>query len=253
MLLASSSALDSEMVKNEILQAAKRKKAIYTVIIPPARVRGEVDFYIARFHWLQIAGRNAEQLSEVLGSVLGRKREWEEVAEGPSLKRTMRYRPVAFAKLVAAGVVALLIVLGAAGYALNRAMDRDYRRIGWVDVSPSAGVSDGKAELHAQVWLMAKGAAFRDVRWETVTGAGKQSFTAWGMPEQVGDMEPAVGKIDVPAAGQAGHFWSCLTVIRSGVARRVTQEFVVRLVDGEFRVAEVGEKRVIVGDGSVCQ
>jgi len=250
-LLASESGLASGIVKDEILQARMREKPMYTVIIPPAKVKGEVDLYLARFHWLQLAGRNAEELSEVLASVLGRKREWEEVADGPSFKRTMRYRPVAFAKLVAAMVVGPVIVLGAAAYALNLALELDFRRIGWVDVSPSAADREGKAELNAQVWLAATGASFRDVRWETATAAATQSFSAWSEPSQVGNMEPAVVTLDKLDKG-AGHLWSCLIVVRNGIPWRVTQEFEIRPGDGEFRVAETAEKRVRREDGSPC-
>ena len=252
LLLASVAGLESYNVRDEILQARKVERLIYTILMPPAKVVGEVDFYLARFHWLTYLGRNAEELSIVLAPVLSGKHDWEEIAEGPSFTRTMRYRPTAFGKMVASVAGPLLVVIGVASFALNFALDRDYRSVGWVTLSHSVEVHEGKAELHAQVWLVAKGATFRDVNWVVTSRSGERRFSGWTVPEQVGDTKAEVVIINAPAAGALEKIWSCLIVVRNKKAWRVTQEFALRRTEGEFQIAELSEKRVKKEDGSAC-
>jgi hypothetical protein len=110
LLIASDKALGSVQVLSEVEQAHKRAKPIYTVLIPPAKVQGEMDFYLSRLHWIQSGGRTTEEIAATLAPVLRRERDWSEVASGPTLRRTFQYRPNAFARL-AAGTSALIFAI----------------------------------------------------------------------------------------------------------------------------------------------
>jgi hypothetical protein len=242
-------------VLSEVAQAHKRAKPIYTVLIPPAKVKGEMDFYLSRLHWLPGGGRTPEELAAVLADALAKPLDWNETAAPPSLRRTMQYRPAAFARLVAGVAVALILVLGTAAWTLNHALNQDFRRLGYVDMAQSAE-SGSIIEAHAQVWLMAAGVPFRDLRLVTATDAGdagnSQPYTQWLMPDQIGagSMEPVTLALDA----KTRRLTTCLTVLPTGLhnAYRVTQQFALSPASGEIRIAETAEKRVSREDGSPC-
>jgi len=254
LLLASETALASVQVLSEVEQAHKRAKPIYTVLIPPAKVRGEMDFYLSRLHWIESGGRTAEDIAAKVAQVLGHKREWDEVASPPTLRRTMHYRPVAFAKLVAAVVLGLTLVLGGLLFAVNRKLNLDFRRLGYVDFATEPADA-GRVIGHMRVWLMAEGTAFGDARLltGTKTADGKllqQQFDKWPTPQQVGSQET----LEIPLEAGARQVTTCLIVPSSGqkVRYRVTQQFL--LMDGSdgVRASETAETRVSKEDGSPC-
>ncbi len=253
LLLASDHALASEEVISEVALAHRRRKSIYTVLVPPAKVRGEIDFYLSRLHWLNSGGRTVEELAAVLAESLKHDRRWKAVSEAPSLKRTMRWRPVAFARLAAGvcGAIVAIVLAGGAGLlALNRALDRDFRRLAYIDLADSAD-GDRTVQVHGQVWLMAKGVAFREVRLAASSDVGNVALVEpWVMPEQVGSMEPATIVVD----RNATRLTTCLTVPSPGLHApyRVTQAFALRREGDAFRIAETMEKRVSREDGSLC-
>lgn len=258
-LLASEKALGSVQVLSEIEQAHKRAHPIYTILIPPARVQGEVDFYISRLHWLQGGGRTPEDLADTLASVIvrreGRKEAWEELASPPTMSRTMRYRPVAFAKLVAAATLSLVTLVGGLAYAVNRILDTDFRRLGYVTLS-GRSTNGGALEAHAQVWLMAQGVAFRDARLRVAASGsndGRQEYDAppWPVPDQIGSMQEEVIRMQPDVT----RFTTCLTVPSPGLhaAYRVTQQFAVGRSGSEIEIAEIAEKSVNREDGSPCR
>ena len=251
LLLASDQAFASDEVISEVAQAHRRRKAIYTILIPPAKVQGEIDFYLSRLHWLPIGGKTVAELADILVESLRRERDWKAVSEAPSLRRTRRWRPAAFARLVAGAVIAVVLVAGAGVWALNRALDRDFRRLGYVVLGESA---DGgrTVQMHAQVWLMASGVTFRDVRLAAGADVGTVApMEPWGMPEQVGSMEPVTIVVD----GSATRVTTCLTVPSPGLHAiyRVIQGFALKRAGDGFRVAETMEKRVSQEDGSPCK
>jgi hypothetical protein len=258
-LLASEKSLGSVQVLSELEQAHKRSHPIYTVLIPPARVQGEVDFYLSRLHWLQSAGRTPEDLAETLASVINCRDDgqeaWEEVASPPTLRRTMKYRPVAFAKLVAASAVALVLLLGGAAFTVNRLLDRDFRRLGYITLAAEPGTNGHPLLAHAQVWLMAEGVAFHDVRLnlatETAAGTQQHAYAGWTLPEQVGSMQ----QLDIPLDAGVQHLTTCLVVPSPGLHApyRVIQRFALASASDGIDVAETAEKSVIREDGSPCR
>jgi hypothetical protein len=254
-LLASPAALSSVQVLSEIEQAHKRSHPIYTVLIPPAKVQGEADFYLSRLHWLQLAGHAPEDVAGAIAAAIRRPETWHAAAAPPSLRRTMRYRPVAFAKLMGAAMLTLVLVLGGAAFGINRMLDHDFRRMGYVNLSADRDAGNPGVVGHAQVWLMAQGVAFRDVQLkfaaEAPDGARQQgSGPAWKFPEQVGAMQ--VVDFDVP--GSVRLLTTCLIVPRAGLhARyRITQHFAVGQSGDGVEVAETAEKSVAKEDGSPC-
>jgi TIR domain len=253
-LLASEKALASVQVLSEVEQAHKRAKPILTVLIPPAKVRGEMDFYLSRLHWMQSSGRTTEEIAATLAAVLARKRPWEEVASPPTIRRTMQYRPVAFAKLVMAAVVGLAIVLGVVAWALNHALNVDFRRLGYVNLAVEPEDS-GRAMGHAQIWVMAQGVHFQDVRLAVAMesadgGLQERQYSTWAAPEQVGSMEEIV----IPLDAGVQRLTTCLVVPSPGLHApyRVTQRFVLMPEKSGVRVAETSEKLVSKEDGSPC-
>jgi hypothetical protein len=254
-LLASESALGSVQVLSEVEQAHKRGKPIYTVLIPPAKVRGEMDFYLSRLHWMDHGGRSAEQLAAKLAAVLGRERDWDEVASPPTLRRTMQYRPLAFGKLVTAVVLGLAVALGGAVFALNRMLDLDYLRLGYVVLGAEPADGGRATTAYMRTWVMAKSVRFADVRlrmaFETTDGTvRRQELPAWPSPEQVGMDET----VTISAGPGVRQLTTCLIVPNNGLNApyRVTQRFVLTPQGDEIRVAEAAEKRVSKEDNTPC-
>jgi TIR domain len=252
-LLATEAALGSVNVISEVHQAHKLAMPIYTVLIPPAQIRDEMDVYVSRFKWLPGSGKSPEDVAAVLGRVLANPLEWPRVATlAPSLRRTMLYRPAAFAKMVAAAAVALVLVLSAAAFTLHRVLARDYRQIGYVVMSPSAD-SGPPVRVHPNVWLTARGVPFENVRLLIATDTSDQSevsLTQWPIPEQVGSSEQVV--LAIPADSR--RLTTCLIIPNPalGAPWRVTQQFTLRPGDEEIRVAETAEPRAMREDGSPC-
>lgn len=254
-LLGTENALASYEVLTEVAQAHKRAKPIYTILIPPAKVRGEMDFYLARLHWLEGAGRTPEDIAAKLSNVIGKDSDWKEVAGPPGLQRTMRYRPMAFLRLAGAFGVMLAFVLGGVLFAVNRLLNLDFRRLGYIDLAAEETENTHSPQGHAQVWLMASGVRFGDVRLRltTETAGGKLSeheVSTWPIPEQVSSMEA----VEFPLAADARRVTTCLIMPNgaAGSLYRVTQEFVLTSAGGPLRVAEVAEKRVSREDRTPC-
>jgi len=255
LLLASEAALASPQVLSEVEQAHKRRKPIYTVLIPPAKVRGEIDFYLSRLHWIESAGRSAEDIAARLAPVLGKRREWAEVALPPGLRRTMQYRPAAFARMLSAVVLGAVLVLGGIVFALNHTLNTDFRRLGYVDLAASPS-DDGRLTGQARVWLMSEGVPFAKVRLLTATtGAdgqvARQTQDGWPVPEQVGSQQIVV----LPLPQATRQVTTCLVVPSAGLDKtyRVTQRFLLAAASDRIHVSEIAAARVSKEDGSPCE
>jgi len=214
-----------------------------------------MDFYLSRLHWMESSGRTAEQIAAKLVAVLGRDSAWDDVASPPSLRRMLRYRPAALAKLAAAAALGMALVLGGGLYALNRLLDLDFRRLGYVDMAaePADG---GRAVLgHLRVWALAKGVRFADMRLRTAVettdgGVRRQAFSDWPSPEQVGSLET----LEISMGPIVRQLTTCLVVPSPGMNAlyRVTQRFAMTPQGEEIRVAETAETQVSKEDGSPC-
>jgi hypothetical protein len=253
LLLASEKAVGSPHVITEVNLAHSCGKQICTVLMPPVTVSREINYYIARWNWLPGGGKTPEEIAAGLAPIFGSQRDWEEVATlAPSLRRTMQYRPAAFARMVAAAAVALILVLATAAFTLFRVLATDYRQIGYVVMSTSAD-SGPPVRVHPNVWLTAKGVPFQNARLLIANDAGGQSeisLTQWPIPEQVGSSEQLILAI----GAQSRRLTTCLTVPNPALGSpwRVTQQFTLRPVDGEVRVTETAEPRAAREDGKPC-
>jgi len=255
LLLASESALASPQVLSEVEQAHKRGKPIYTVLIPPAKLRGEIDFYLSRLHWIESAGRSAEDIAGKLAPVLGKRREWAEVASPPGLRRTMQYRPAAFARMLGAVVLGVMLVLGGIVLAVNHTLNTDFRRLGYVDLAAESS-DGGRLVAQVRVWLMADGVPFAKVRLLTQTTAAdgqvsRQEHDGWPVPEQVGSQQI----VTVPLQRATRQVTTCLVVPspRLDKSYRVTQRFLLTAASDGIHVSEIAAKRVSKDDGSPCE
>lgn len=255
LLLASESALASVQVLSEVEQAHKRRKQIYTLLIPPAKVRGEMDFYLSRLHWIQSTGRTPEEIAGTLADVMSQKRNWEEIASPPTLRRTMQYRPMAFARIVAAVVLALVIVLGGAAFAVSRALSLNYLSLGYIAVTMEPVDNGRTMNGHLQVYLLAKGVPFREVRIATTSETGngavqRQDSNTWAVPDQVGSEQD----MNIPLASDVRRITTCLIVPSPDLHApyRVTQQFILTPNSQGIGVAEALAQRVSKEDNSPC-
>jgi TIR domain len=254
LLLASESALVSVQVLSEVEQAHKRAKPIYTVLIPPVKVRGEMDFYISRLHWLESNGRITEDIVAKVAQVLAGHGEWRAVAPRPTLRRMMQYRPVAFAKMVAATVVGLVLVLSGLLFVWNRKLNMGYLHLGYVDLV-TGSTDNGRATGRLTVWGMADGVPFSDMRLLTAikTADGhvsRKQYANWPVPQRVGSQE----MLPISLEPEAEQMTTCLVVPSPGLhgLYRVTQQFLLTRQYDWIRVSETAEKRVSKEDNSPC-
>lgn len=252
-LLASSDALASVQVLSEVEQAHKRGKSIYTILVPPAQVRGEMDFYLSRLHWLKSDKPEAHLIADSLAAVFADKRNWEEIAASPSLSRTMLHRPAAFARMVAASVVALLVVGSAGLFALNRSLDQDFRRLGYVDLSADKSADQKSITARARTWLMSDGAHFSDTSLHASikgdnTAQHEVDVSGWSVPEQSSGMQ----EVPITLPLDARDLTTCLTVKRGTKIFRVTQEFRITPRNGEIQASQIRQEQVFAEDGTPC-
>jgi hypothetical protein len=262
-LLASAQAIASDQVLSEVEQAHKRRKAIYTVLISKPKIGRELDYYISRLHWIELGSDSPEHLAHTLAGVLSGRRNWEQVAPGPSLRRTVLYRRDAF-QGAALGTLLVLIVSGSfLLYWLQRSLDLDFRRLGHVTLaaqreqSPESGSLATK--MQAQVWLQAKGVRFGDVK--LVTAARLPDghtevveHSNWSLPEQVGSVE----FVEFAVPQTTNTLATCLIVPSPALNQpfRVTQLFAVRPVStstgDQMFVSPLAEAKVSKEDGLPC-
>jgi hypothetical protein len=195
-LLASAQAIASVQVLSEVEQAHKRKKEIYTVLLSNPQIGRELDYYISRLHWIESGSNSTEHIAEKLAEVLSGRKKWEEVASGPSLRRTVLYRRDAFQGASLATLLVLVLAGGGLLYWVNRSLDLDYRYLGHVTLAAQRqGQAGGDApamKIQAHVWLQAEGVRFSDLRLLTVfkgPGGVEVAEHKWPVPEQVGSVE----------------------------------------------------------------
>lgn len=253
LLLGSESAISSVQVLSEVEQAHKRHKPIYTILIGKPQISKELDYYISRLHWIEYAGDSVDGLAERLGKVLSGHETWTEAASPPSLRRTVLYRRDAFMGSAIATVLVLACVGGAVaywGYRKVATLDHDYRRLGYLVISPSL---DDSGQLQAEVWVMAEGVPFADV--SLIMSAHGSNRTneqidrsAMFVKEQVGTME----LIHFPVANGTDRISTCLAMPNPNLEGRyrVTQTFAVRT--SPLSVTETSQPTVSKEDGRPC-
>jgi TIR domain len=261
-LLASAQAVTSSNVLNEVEQAHKNNKVIYTVLINKPQIGRDLDYYISRLHWIEL-GVSAEQLAETLAEVLRGRKRWDEVAPGPSLRRTVLYRRDAFQGAALATLLVLVLVVTVLYYWVNRSLNLDFRRLGQVTLSappedPPASASSA-FKIRAHVWLLAEGVQFSGLKLRTSAyqrdgSVNRAEHSAWPMPEQVGSVE----SIDFPLPQTTVRLATCLSVPSPALHRlyRVTQVFDVKASgigeDDQVMISPHAEAKVSVENLLPC-
>ena len=155
-LLATSASLASRNVLNELEQAHRSARVIYTVMVNQPKLPGDVSYYVARLHWLQTDGTDFENVADRLADVMKGVRRWEAVASPPSLTRSLRNMLPAFGGALAAVTFAVLLLTVFGFYLLRRERHRaaaDYRSLGWVTLDSVAPDSRRPDECNGNVWL----------------------------------------------------------------------------------------------------
>ena len=155
-LLATSESLASRNVLNELEQAHRSARAIYTVMVNQPKVPGDVSYYVARLHWLQTNGTDLESVADRLADVMKGVRRWEAVASPPSLTRSLRNMLPAFGGALAAVAFAVLLLAISGTYLLRRERHKaatDYRSLGWVTLESITPERGQAGEGNGSVWL----------------------------------------------------------------------------------------------------
>ena len=261
-LLASAQAITSSNVLNEVEQAHKNKKVIYTVLINKPQIGRDLDYYISRLHWIEL-GVSTEQLAETLAEVLRGRKRWDKVALGPSLRRTVLYRRDAFQGAALATLLVLVLAGTGLYYWVNRSLNLNFRGLGQVKVSappedPPASASSA-FKIRAHVWLLAEGVRFSGLKLRTAAyqrdgSVNRSDHSAWPMPEQVGSVET----IDFLLPQTTVRLTTCLSVPSPALHRlyRVTQVFDVKAggtgEDDQVMISPHAEAKVSVENLSPC-
>lgn len=259
-LLATPASVRSVQVLAEVEQAHKRGKPIYSILVGKPRISRELDYYISRLHWVELAGNSTSDLANRLSDVLLHRREWSEVAAPPSLRRTIRYRRDAFIGSLLATTLALTAAGGLGAFWLHshaKRISEDFRSLGWVTVSAAEAQAAGAPILlHAQVWLGVKDTAFKDVGLSAAFRGQSQAvsrkyLSAQFDPARVSDVQT----IDFEAPRDANRMVTCMSVPSAdlGARYRVKQEFLLNSTAlGRVRVVPTAPVVVSKEDGSPC-
>lgn len=177
------------------------------------------------------------------------------------------YRRDAFLGSAAATMLVLLVVGGAVAYWASsrlRLLDTDFRRLGYVSLSalraPSAAGAEPELHVRGQVWLLAKGLAFRDVTFTTIArgvdgAVDRSDRSALVRSDQAGGVET----IDFAVPPDTSRLTACLVMPNPALNERsrVTQVFAVPAVanaDAGLPVALSPLQEPIVSreDGTLC-
>jgi TIR domain-containing protein len=263
LLLASAAAIASSQVLSEVEQAHKRRKPIYTVLIGKPNIPRELDYYISRLHWIESGTGSMEDLADRLTGVLAGSQSWQEVASPPSLRRMVLYRRDAFVGSAAATALVLLLAATGVGFwAKSRlgALDRDFRRLGYISLTGQQAAGDAHDIIHvqAQVWLAADGVRFGDVTFTAaaVTRDGsvdRVNHSSLLNPEQIGGVQI----VDFAIPSTADRVTACLSVPNAGLKERsrVTQTFSVPAVSQVAYAVDlpaVTQPQVTRDDNGLC-
>lgn len=192
-LLATGTSLSSRNVLNELEQAHRSARTIYTVMVNQPKVPSDASYYVARLHWLQTDGTDLEEIAGRLSEVMNGVRRWEAVASAPSLTRTIRNMLPAFGGAFAAIAVAVLLLAVAGAYLLRRERHKaatDYRSLGWTTLESVAAGDDGKNAGKGRVWLGDANLPFSQTTLKVVTTAGageKQRYSPQLPPGGTGE------------------------------------------------------------------
>jgi hypothetical protein len=259
-VLVSSRSNISPYVLREVEQAVKKGKAVFPVLIEEVQLTKALDFYIAPIHWINATAGTLDQSAETISAAVQGRPGWQQSALAPSWKRKLRYRRDAFVSTALATLLVLCITGAAFFFWLNRSLDMDFRRLGFVALSATRDADQTAMKVQAQVRLLASGVRFGDARLLTAAqrsdgGMERAERSPWPIPEQVGSME----MLEFPLPMDTKRLVTCLVVPSPGLhARyRVTQQFTVRpSAAGEgyqMLISPVADEKVSREDGGPCQ
>ena len=170
-LLATTASLSSPNVLNELEQAHRSSRTLYTVMVNQPKVPSDASYYVARLHWLETDGNDLENIAVRLSEVMNGIRGWEAVATAPSLTRSIRNALPAFGGAFAAIMIAILLLSVAGAYLVRRERRNaaiDYRSLGWTTLGNVSASGDPGAEAKGRVWLGDQNLTFSHVSLEVV-------------------------------------------------------------------------------------
>ena len=258
LFLASGQSMPSTAVRNELEQAAKYSKPIYTIMMGTPQVPGGVDYYISRLHWVELGRRSEDEIAKLLANVLSRDkaedaaRAWEHGAAPRSALRYIRYHRAIFFQSLAGTLAALALCAVLIAYLISRVkggLESDYRSLGWISVAVQpTPAADSPILLEGQLWLAHPGEAVAprlQLAWQTSRGdSGVQEVAV-----QPG-ISPVMLNVKLPP--EAMKLAACLSVPGAKDTMRVTQSFAVTSGTRGLMLTERGEPRVSREDSSPC-
>jgi len=254
-LLATSKAVDSANVLNELEQAHRLHKVLLTVMVGRPQITRQLSYYIARLHWIEASGTSVSGLADRLAEALEGTTQWEAIASRPSLSRWFLYglwRRFLVPALSAAVVIILALPL--AVHFIRGRLNTDYRSLGWITLDGAQDVAAGPINVGARVWIGDDQISLNEV---TLRGALKLKDQSIHRIELLGKQNPlqsAEGQaVQFSVPPETSQLTTCLTVPseRLEAPYRVTQSFSVT-ASGGIDVAPVGAASVKKEDGSQC-
>lgn len=259
-VLVSSGSNISPYVLREVEQAVKKGKPVFPVLIEDVQLTRALDFYIRPIHWINATAGSLDRSAETIAAAVEGRPDWRQSAMAPSWRRRLRYRRDIFVTTVLATLLVSCITGVALFYWLNRSLDMDFRRLGFVALSATRDADQTAMKVQAQVRLLASGVRFGDARLLTSAqrsdgGIERAERSPWPIPEQVGSMEI----LEFPLPVDTKRLVTCLVVPSPGLhARyRVTQQFTLRpiaAVEGyQMLISPVADEKVSREDGGPCQ
>ena len=165
-LIATADAIASRNVMNELEQAHRTNRAIYTLMVGQPKLTGEISYYIARLHWLESTEDKLEESAERLSEVLHGALRWEAVAAAPSLTRRLRYAMPAFAGAMSAILISFVVLAALALHAFKRVRHNvatHYTSLGWTKLYATGSAADRPVEITGHVFLGDAGLSFSKI------------------------------------------------------------------------------------------
>lgn len=250
-LLATSTAIASANVLNEVEQAHKRHKTLLTVMIGHPGVTAQLDYYISRLHWIESQNGTMNDVASRLADVLMGHRSWPDVAAAPSLSRRLTYdRRALYSSILAAFVVAATVLTGIWFYLGHRQHEvaTDYRSLGWITFDPEAtpvDSSDEKRQLRMHLWLGDENTPTQAVRL-TTSEENSNVRSSQDLTSQLPQNSAGVISFSYEITPLSKQFTTCLGVPSVTLHRRYTimQRFNVVRRDGSLAVDQIGAPEV---------
>lgn len=256
-LVATPAAIASNNVLNELEQAHKADKTIFTVMVGKPQITPRFDYYIARLHWIESANGAMGDVATRLADVMTGHKAWPDVATPPSLGRRLSYDRRAFWGSLVACLLTLALAAGIVwSYMAHRQHQQalDYRSLGWVSFArlplDHAEPASQGASVQMQVWIGDEKTPMGAIKLSATTRSDDGRTNRKDLSKALDPDATVNALVEYMLPPATRHVTTCLTVPSSQLRRSYTvvQDFGAVITPDGATLTDHGAPRVLRAD-----